>query len=107
MKFDEHVWEVCKEIPEGKVSTYKQVGKAVHSSAFRAVGNALRKNPFAPSVPCHRVVASNGSLGGFMGVREGPEIERKVFLLQNEGVEVIKTSKGYRIKDFDEVLFEF
>ena len=50
----------------------------------QAVGQALRRNPFAPDVPCHRVVAADGSLGGYNGAREGAELERKRQLLENE-----------------------
>jgi methylated-DNA-[protein]-cysteine S-methyltransferase len=54
--------------------------------AVRAVGSALRRNPFAPVVPCHRVVATNLSLGGFNGKKDGPELAKKVSLLEKEGV---------------------
>jgi methylated-DNA-[protein]-cysteine S-methyltransferase len=52
----------------------------------RAVGQALRRNPFAPRVPCHRVLAADLSLGGFSGQRQGPEVARKRQLLLSEGV---------------------
>lgn len=75
----------------GKVTTYKELAKAIgHPGAFRAVGTALRKNPFAPTVPCHRVVASNLSLGGFQGSKDpnGPNLKRKVRMLKEEGVHI-------------------
>lgn len=58
--------QLCKAIPPGKVTTYGAMASALHSSA-RAVGQAMRRNPFAPRVPCHRVIAVNLELGGFSG----------------------------------------
>ena len=63
-EFDRKVYEYCSRVPRGTVTTYKELAKAIGSpKAFRAVGSALRKNPFAPTVPCHRVVAADRSLG--------------------------------------------
>lgn len=65
MNFTEKVHAVVKKIPEGETLTYKEVArKAGHPRAFRAVGNILNKN-FDPSIPCHRVVRSDGKLGGY------------------------------------------
>ncbi len=64
--FQKKVYDFVKTIPKGKTATYKEVAVAVgHPKAYRAVGNALNKNPFAPAVPCHRVIKSDGSPGGF------------------------------------------
>ena len=65
-KFQLKVWKYLKTIPKGKVKTYKQVaiGRKSPRSA-RAVANACAKNPYAPKIPCHRVVRSDGSLGGY------------------------------------------
>jgi methylated-DNA-[protein]-cysteine S-methyltransferase len=79
--FAERVYKATKEIPKGKVSTYKDIANALNSKAYRAVGNALNKNPYAPKVPCHRVVASDGALGGF-----ATGIKKKIELLKKEGV---------------------
>ena len=57
--FQERVYALLQQIPEGKVTTYAAMAKALNSSP-RAVGGALRNNPFAPEVPCHRCVASDG-----------------------------------------------
>lgn len=65
MNFDEKVWAITARIPRGKVVTYGQIAKALRSRAYRAVGGALNRNPYAPSVPCHRVVGSDGKLTGF------------------------------------------
>lgn len=80
-KFQNKVYEIVKKIPRGKVMTYKEIAKAVNRPrAYRAVGNALNKN-IDPTVPCHRVICSNGSMGGY---RKG--IKKKVELLKNEKV---------------------
>ncbi len=96
-KFYLRVYDVVKRIPKGRVSTYKLVARALHSKAYRAVGNALNKNPFK-FVPCHRVVKSDGSIGGF--ARGTNEKER---LLKEEGVEIINN----KIKNFEKHLFHF
>ena len=83
--FADRVYGLCKRIPKGKVSTYGAIAKALNSSP-RAVGQALRCNPYAPVVPCHRIVSSDGSLGGFMGKTVGKEIQKKIALLESEGV---------------------
>ena len=65
-KFQVKVWKYLKSIPKGKVKTYKEVAIAINMpKAARAVANACAKNPYAPNIPCHRVIRSNGSLGGF------------------------------------------
>ena len=74
-------------IPAGRVATYAGLAQAIGCGSTRAVGQALRRNPFAPRVPCHRVIASDLTLGGFNGRRAGPELERKRRLLASEGVE--------------------
>jgi methylated-DNA-[protein]-cysteine S-methyltransferase len=85
--FQSRVYALCRRIPRGRVATYGELARALGVPSPRAVGQALRRNPFAPEVPCHRVVASDGSLGGFNGHRNGPEQERKCRLLREEGVE--------------------
>lgn len=73
----------------GKVSTYGALANALNKpKASRAVGNALRRNPFAPTVPCHRVIASDRKLGGFMGSNapSGVTVTKKVAMLKEEGV---------------------
>jgi methylated-DNA-[protein]-cysteine S-methyltransferase len=81
MSFSERVWAVTAQIPRGKVVTYGDIARKLNCNAYRAVGNALNKNPFAPQVPCHRVVGSDGSLTGFAG-----GLEKKRKLLSEEGV---------------------
>tara|TARA_B100001121_G_scaffold237794_1_gene211444 strand:- start:192 stop:470 length:279 start_codon:yes stop_codon:yes gene_type:complete len=85
-KFQLKVWNYLKKIPKGKVKTYKQVAKGIGMpKAARAVANACGKNPYAPKIPCHRVIRSDGSLGGYSG-RGG--IRQKLKLLRSEKVEI-------------------
>ncbi len=80
--FANAVYRIVARIPRGKTMTYAQVARAIgHPRAYRAVGNALNRNPFAPRVPCHRVIRSDGSTGGFAS---GPAAKRA--LLRREGV---------------------
>ena len=83
-KFQIKVWNYLKKIPKGKVKTYKQVAKGIGMpKAARAVANACGKNPYAPKIPCHRVIRSDGGLGGYSG-RGG--IRQKLKLLRSEKV---------------------
>ena len=67
-KFQRKVWNYLKKIPKGKTKTYSQVASAIGSpSSIRAVANAIGKNPYPPRIPCHRVIRSDGSLGGYSG----------------------------------------
>ena len=78
------VWSYLKKIPRGSVRTYSQVAKSVGKPlAVRAVANAIGKNPYAPKIPCHRVIRADGSLGGYSG-KGG--IRTKKLLLKKEGV---------------------
>ena len=80
MNFNDRVYELCKKIPKGKVSTYRDIAHALGSKVYRAVGNALNKN-HRKDVPCHRVVGTNGHLTGF-----AHGIDRKKEMLEKEGV---------------------
>jgi methylated-DNA-[protein]-cysteine S-methyltransferase len=88
---------VCR-VPRGRVTTYKGVAEAVGCGSARAVGQALRVNPFAPKVPCHRVIASDLTLGGFQGKSSGSSVGRKRAILGDEGV---KFGKDGRLCDAD------
>ncbi|KAK7755031.1 hypothetical protein SLS62_002845 [Diatrype stigma] len=87
--FEKRVLSLLCQIPRGRVSTYGLLSAHLGSSP-RAVGGALRRNPFAPLVPCHRVVAAGGALGGFKGQwpvdGEGITLDEKKKLLRAEGV---------------------
>ena len=84
--FRRKVYEALLDVPKGYVTTYGALAKRIGCASAQAVGGALRHNPFAPQVPCHRVLAADGSIGGFNGHRGGPEIARKIALLRSEGV---------------------
>ena len=106
--FNEKCYEILRKVPKGKVTTYKEIAKALETKAYRAVGNAMNKNPYAYPisseaignhrseirgdlkrnsgfflVPCHRVVNSDGSVGGFAS-----GLKNKIRLLKSEGVEI-------------------
>lgn len=84
--FQQTVYAACRRIPHGRVSTYCWLAEAIGCGSARAVGQALKRNPFAPEVPCHRVVRSDRTLGGFSGQKEGAEVRRKRRLLEAEGI---------------------
>ena len=85
-KFQLKIWKYLKTIPKGTVKTYKQVAIAIKKpNSARAVANACGKNPYAPKIPCHRVIRSDGGLGGYSG-RGG--IKTKLRLLRSEKVHI-------------------
>lgn len=84
LSFNEKVWRATKRIPKGKISTYALIARLIgNPRSARAVGNALNKNPFAPVVPCHRVVRSDGVIGGFAS-----GTAKKSALLRKEGIPI-------------------
>ncbi len=84
--FQKRVLEAVKRIPRGKVLTYKEIAKLANSpKAYRAVGNILNKNPDIKTIPCHRVIRSDGQVGGY---RFGTQ--KKISLLKKEGVLIRK-----------------
>lgn len=96
--FHNNVYQQIKKIPKGRLSTYKEIARSLcRPGAARAVGNALNKNPFAPLVPCHRIVKSDGSLGGYNG-----GISKKISLLKSEGIKI----KAGKILNFSEIFFK-
>jgi O-6-methylguanine DNA methyltransferase len=103
LNFDQKVWKLMESIPEGKVTTYGLIAKKLNTRAYRAVGNACRRNPYAPKVPCHRVVKSDGSIGGFGGKTSGKTVERKIKMLKREKVEIMNG----KVVDLVKVLFKF
>ena len=85
-KFQIKVWKYLISIPKGSIRTYKQVAIAIKCpKAARAVANACAKNPYAPKIPCHRVIRSDGGLGGYSG-KGG--IRQKLKLLRSEKVSI-------------------
>lgn len=83
--FSESCYKILRKVPKGKVTTYKALAHALNSKAYRAVGNVMNKNPYSPEVPCHRVIKSNGEVGGF-----AKGINAKVKLLKSEGIIIDK-----------------
>ena len=96
--FQSKVYALCSRIPKGRVTTYKILAEKLKTKAYRAVGQALNKNPFAPRVPCHRVIAHNGTLGGF-----AQGLAAKKRLLDKEGIII----KNNRVVHFDETCYTF
>ena len=97
-EFQSQCYEALKKVPKGKVITYSGLAAMIgRPKAHRAVGSTMNKNPFAPEVPCHRVVKSNGDLGGF-----ATDIKVKIKRLQDEGVMV----SNNKIVDFKSNLFK-
>lgn len=82
--FQKRVYLELLKVPRGTTITYGELARRIGCGSAQAVGQALRVNPFAPEVPCHRVIAADGSLGGFNGFRDGPELVRKRKLLEAE-----------------------
>ena len=83
--FNERCYDILRRVPKGKVTTYSELARALKSKAYRAVGNAMNKNPYSPKVPCHRVVKSNGDIGGFAS-----GTKKKISMLKKEGIKVKK-----------------
>jgi methylated-DNA-[protein]-cysteine S-methyltransferase len=101
--FAKQVYKLLRTVPKGKVTTYRELAKAMNTNAFQAIGQVMRANPNAPNTPCHRVVSANGTLGGFMGAKSGPKVLKKIRLLKKEGVIV----HGNRVVDFEKKLWRF
>ena len=104
-QFQNRVYNLLKKIPKGKVATYKVLAHKLNTKAYRAVGQALKCNPFSPEVPCHRVVCADGSVGGYIGNQnpKSKEVRKKINMLIKEGVKI----KNNKVADFDNVLFGF
>jgi len=96
--FQEKCYELLKQIPKGKVTTYSEMANAMGSKAWRAVGTAMAKNPNLIKTPCHRVVRSDGTIGEYaLGT------DKKVELLISEGVDV---TNG-RVSNLEKFIFKF
>ena len=96
--FNKRCYEKLILIPEGMISTYAEIAKSLDSKAYRAVGNAMANNPHLISVPCHRIIRSDGSLGGYaLG------INKKIQLLKKEGIQI----KDNKVVDFKNKLYQF
>jgi len=82
--FNEKCYQILRKVPKGKVTTYGAIAKSLKTRAYRAVGNAMNKNPYAPKVPCHRVVKANGEIGGFAS-----GTKKKTAMLKSEGIKIV------------------
>lgn len=82
-EFEKRCYDLLRKIPKGKITTYKEIARAMGSTAYRAVGNACKNNPNAPKVPCHRVIKSDGTLGGYAF-----GLKRKREILKREGIKL-------------------
>ena len=96
--FDQRCHDLLLQIPKGKVTTYREIAHALGTKAYRAVGQAMNRNPNLMKVPCHRVIKTNGEVGGYAG-----GLSRKIELLRQEGVDV---SESGRI-DLSKFLYSF
>lgn len=96
--FHERCYAALRRVPAGKVTTYADLARHLGSKGYRAVGNAMNRNPYAPEVPCHRVVRSGGEIGGFArGSRA------KIKMLRDEGIEI----EGGRVCNLEKHRFNF
>jgi methylated-DNA-[protein]-cysteine S-methyltransferase len=80
------VYTMLQKVPAGKVVTYRILGDALGTRAYRGIGQVLKRNPQIGIIPCHRVIRSDLTIGGFMGAMHGECIERKRTMLAGEGV---------------------
>ncbi len=83
-EFQRRVYLELLNVPRGETISYGELARRIGCRSAQAVGQALRRNPFAPDVPCHRVIAKDGSLCGFGGQRTGEKIEQKKAMLAAE-----------------------
>lgn len=96
--FSEKCYSLLRKVPRGKITTYKDIAEAMGTKAYRAVGTAMNKNPYAPEVPCHRVVNSNGEVGGFAN-----GTSKKIEMLKKEGIPI----KDNKVENFEKYLYKF
>ncbi|MBU6338907.1 MAG: MGMT family protein [Rickettsiales bacterium] len=92
------VYDLLSKIPQGKVTTYKAIADKIGTKGYRAIGQIVGANQNAPQVPCHRVIRSDGGLGGYAF-----GIDKKIKILAKEG---IKVSDG-KVVDFEKKFYKF
>ena len=85
--FEQRVYDMLTRIPAGHVITYAGLAQMLDCHSPQAVGQALKRNPFAPKIPCHRVIRSDLTIGGYAGETGGAKLSVKLKLLRDEGVE--------------------
>ncbi len=91
--FEHRVLDAVSLIPRGRVTTYKLLAQFIGCGSSRAVGQALKRNPFMGEIPCHRVISHSLHIGGYSGESEGPALRRKLALLAAEGVTFTKDGR--------------
>ncbi len=92
--FEQRVYAAISQIPAGCVTTYRELARYLDCGSAQAIGQALKRNPYAPEVPCHRVVKADMGLGGYHGeTEEGPTLQRKRQRLLDEGIEFTSAGK--------------
>ena len=83
--FNTRCYKILKQVPKGKITTYKSIAQRLGTKAYRAVGNAMNKNPYDTKVyPCHRVIKSSGEIGGY-----AKGTKAKISRLKSEGIEIV------------------
>ena len=98
MNFNQKCYKLLSQIPKGKISTYKEIANALNTKGYRAVGNAMAKNPTPIIVPCHRVIKCDGKIGGYaLGIK------KKISFLKSEGIRIKKD----KIVDFEKYIHSF
>jgi len=100
--FAQKVYNLCKKIPKGKISTYKDIAHKLNTKAYRAVGQALKKNKNPNIIPCFKIIKSDGSIGGYSG-NNPKNIKKKIKKLKSEGI-IVKNNK---VQNFEKILFKF
>ena len=98
LSFNEKCYELLKKIPRGKVTTYKEMARALNTKAYRAVGSAMAKNKNLIIIPCHRVIPSSGMVGNYALGKD-----KKIELLKKEGLSI----ENDKILNLEEVFFKF
>ena len=98
INFNDRCYKLLSQIPKGKISTYKEIAIALNTRAYRAVGSAMAKNPNPISIPCHRIIRSDGAIGGYaLGTK------KKIHLLKKEGIKI----KKEKVLNFKNYFYQF
>jgi len=99
MSLDKKIFKKLLEVPEGKITTYGELAKAIgFTNGQRAVGKIMNKNPYPVIIPCHRVVKSDGTIGGY-----AYGVNIKINMLKKEGVKI----KDGKILDWEDIVYRF
>ena len=99
MSLDKKIYKKLLEVPEGKITTYGELAKAVgFTNGQRAVGKIMNKNPYPVIIPCHRVVKADGKIGGY-----AYGVEIKTNMLKKEGIKI----KDGKILDWEKMIYRF